>query len=394
MKFLIWLLFILGGAVALSLVFGSNDGYVLLVQPPYRVEFSLNLLVILLVVGFVSLHGALRLIQYTLRLPENVRKFKQAQRQKEAHAALLEGLHALVEGRYGKAETAAARALELGEDAGLSALVAARAAHRMKHFAKRDFYLAEAERLAPESAVARLLTQTELLLDGRQYSLALQVLQQLERIEPNYAPALKLLLKVQQRLDHWEQVLNLLARLEKLNAIEPVHYQQVQYHAYQQLLERNAGHPAALLASWKKIPESDRLQTQMARLGAGRLLEAGDAATAAQIIEMSLTKNWDGDLAARYGDCFGEDTLKQLQQAEFWLQSHHDDAGLLLSLGKLCMRQELWGKAQSYLEASLSVKPGSAAHMALATLLEKKGQQQEAYQHYRQSLEYTLRETA
>lgn len=394
MKFLIWLLFILGGAVALSLVFGSNDGYVLLVQPPYRVEFSLNLLVILLVVGFVSLHGALRLIQYTLRLPENVRKFKQAQRQKEAHAALLEGLHALVEGRYGKAETAAARALELGEDAGLSALVAARAAHRMKHFAKRDFYLAEAERLAPESAVARLLTQTELLLDGRQYSLALQALQQLERIEPNYAPALKLLLKVQQRLDHWEQVLNLLARLEKLNAIEPVHYQQVQYHAYQQLLERNAGHPAALLASWKKIPESDRLQTQMARLGAGRLLEAGDAATAAQIIEMSLTKNWDGDLAARYGDCFGEDTLKQLQQAEFWLQSHHDDAGLLLSLGKLCMRQELWGKAQSYLEASLSVKPGSAAHMALATLLEKKGQQQEAYQHYRQSLEYTLRETA
>ena len=63
MKFLIWLLFILGGAVALSLVFGSNDGYVLLVQPPYRVELSLNLLVILLVVGFASLHGTLRLIQ-------------------------------------------------------------------------------------------------------------------------------------------------------------------------------------------------------------------------------------------------------------------------------------------------------------------------------------------
>ena len=246
MKPLIWLLFILGGAVGLSLVFGSNDGYILLVQPPYRIEFSLNLLVIVLVIGFASLHGMLRLIQYTLHLPENVRRFKESQRRKEAHAALTEGLHALVEGRYGKAETTAARALALGEDAGLSALVAARAAHRLKHYAQRDFYLAEAERLAPDAAIARLLTQTELLLDGRQYAQALQPLQTLEKIEPNYAPALKLLLKVHQRLGNWEQVLNVLTRLEKQNALEPVHFRQVQYHAHQQLLERHTGNREAI----------------------------------------------------------------------------------------------------------------------------------------------------
>ncbi len=392
MKFLIWLLFILGLAVVLSLVFGSNDGYVILVQPPYRIEFSLNLLVLGLIAGFASLHGTIRLIQYTLHLPESVRKFKQSQRQKEAHAAMLEGLHALVEGRYGKAETAAARALELGEDAGLSALVAARAAHRMKHLAKRDFYLAEAERLAPEASIARLLTQTELLLDGRQYAQALQPLQQLEKIESNYAPALKLLLKVHQRLGNWEHVLQVLTKLEKLNAIEPVHYRQVLYHAHQQLLQRNAGNLEELRAYWKRIPESDRLQTQMARLGASRFLDAGDGATAARIIEMSLTKQWDDGLAALYGDCVGDDTLKQLQQAEFWLKTHHEDAGLLLTLGNLCIRQELWGKARSYLEASLSVAPSSAAHLALARLLERQQQQQEAYQHYRQSLEYALRE--
>ena len=392
MKPLIWLLFILGGAVALSLVFGSNDGYILLVQPPYRIEFSLNMLVILLVIGFASLHGILRLIQYTLHLPENVRRFKQAQRQKEAHTALIEGLHSLVEGRYGKAETAAARALALGEDAGLSALVAARAAHRMKHHAQRDFYLAEAERLAPEAAIARLLTQTELLLDGRQYALALQPLQALEKIEPHYAPALRLLLKVHQRLGNWEQVLQVLARLEKQNAIEPVHYRQVQYHAHQQLLERHTGNREDLLAYWKKIPEADRLQTQMARLGAKKLIEAGEGDTAARIIEMSLTKQWDSALAARYGDCRAHDVLKQLQQAEAWLPQHRNDAGLLLSLGNLCIRQELWGKAENFLEASLSVSPSTAAHLALARLLERKGSQEAAYAHYRQSLELALRD--
>lgn len=390
MKLLIGLLFILVAAVALSLVAGSNDGYVLIVQPPYRIEISLNLLVILLATGFFFLHGVLRLVQYTLNLPENVRNYKRDQRRKTAHASLLEGLHALVEGRYAKAEKAAANALELGEDAGLSALVAARAAHKMKLLGKRDYYLAEAERLAPEASLARLLTQTELLLDERLYAQALHVLQQLERIEPHHVPALKLLLKVHQRLGNWEQVLTVLSQLEKRGAIEPTHLQQVRYHAHQQLLERRAGNSEELLAYWSKLPESDRLQTQLARVAARAFAEAGEGATAAKIVEMSLTRQWDSTLAALYGDCIGEDTVKQLQQAEFWLQSHHGDAGLLLSLGNLCIRQELWGKAQSYLEASLSVQPGSAAHLALARLLERMGDQEKAYRHYRLSLEQTL----
>lgn len=390
MKFLIWLLFILGGAVALSLVVGSNDGYVLLVQPPYRLELSLNLLVILLIVGFFSLHGLLRLVSYTLRLPDSVRAHKLAQRKKEAHESLLESLHALVEGRYGKAEKAAAKALDLGEDAGLSALVAARAAHKVKHFGKRDFYLAEAERLAPEAGVARLLMQAELLLDERAYALASQALQQLEKIEPHHPPALKLKLKVQRHLGNWEQVLDTLSQLEKRGSIEPVLYRQLQFYAHTQLLERRAGNREELLAYWKKIPENDRLQAQLAGLAARLFIDTGDGATASQIIEMSLTNHWEDALAALYGDCAGADAIKQLQQAEFWLKTHHDDAGLLLSLGNICLRQKLWGKAQSYLEASISVNPGSAAHLSLARLLERMGNQEEAYRHYQQSLECAL----
>jgi HemY protein len=391
-KLLIWLLFILGGAVALSLVFGSNDGYVLLVQPPYRIELSLNLLVILLVLAFATMHGVLRLVQYSLRLPQTVRDYKLAQRQKEAHAALLTGLHALAEGRYAKAETAAAHALELGEDAGLSALIAARAAQKMKHAEKRDFYLAEAERLAPEASVARLLTQAELQLDERRYAQALQTLQQLEKIEPGHVPALKLQLKLQQRLGSWEQVLNTLNQLEKRGGIEPLHQQQMQYHAHLQLLERHAGNVEELLEYWKRVPESQRLQTQLARAAARSFIAAGDGTTAAQIVEMSLTKNWDSALAALYGDCASEEPLKQLQQAESWLQDHHGDAGLLLSLGNLCLRAELWGKAQSYLEASISVQPNSAAYMALARIMEKLGDNEGANRHYRLSLECKMEE--
>jgi HemY protein len=391
-KFLIWLLFILGGAIALSLVVGSNDGYVLVVQPPYRMELSLNLLVILLVIGFFSLHVLLRLVSYTLRLPDSVRAHKQAQRKKEAHESLLESLHALVEGRYAKAETAASKALDLGEDAGLSALVAARAAHKVKHFGKRDFYLAEAERLAPESSLARLLMQAELLLDEHAYPSASQVLQQLEKIEPLYPPALKLKLKVQRHLGNWEQVLDTLSQLEKRGVAEPELYRQLQIHAHAQLFGRHTDNREALLAYWKKIPEDNRLDPRLAQSAASAFVKSGDGQSAAQAIEMSLTREWDSTLAGLYGDCAGDDPVKQLQQAEYWLQSHHDDAKLLLSLGKLCIRQDLWGKAQSYLEASLAVQQGADAHYTLANMLEELGQQEEASRHYRQSLEYKMRE--
>lgn len=389
MKFLIGLLFILVAAVALSLLAGSNEGYVLVVQPPYRIEVSLNLLIVLLVTGFFVLHGVLRLVQYTLNLPDHVRTYKREQRRKSAHAALLEGLHALVEGRYAKAEKAAASALELGEDAGLSALVAARAAHKMKLLGKRDYYLAEAERQAPTASLARLLTQAELQLDERLYPSALRTLQQLDKIEPHHVPGLRLQLKAHQRLGHWEQVLALLGQLEKREALEPLHIQQLRFHAHAQMLERRADNAEELRAYWEKLSEEERLDTQLALVAARALIHAGLGALAARSVEMSLTRQWDSRLAALYGDCAG-DTVNQLQQAEFWLQQHHGDAGLLLSLGKLCLRQELWGKAQSYLEASLSVQPGSAAHLALAQLLERLGQQEDAYRHYRLSLEQAL----
>jgi HemY protein len=171
--------------------------------------------------------------------------------------------------------------------------------------------------------------------------------------------------------------------------MEPVQLQQLRYHAHSQMLERRRGQREELLRYWSTIPENERLDTQLTRTAAQTLIAAGANAEAARAIEMSLTRQWDTRLAAMYGDS-GNETVQQLEQAEFWLKSHHDDAGLLLSLGKLCMRQELWGKAQSYLEASLSVEQSAEAHLALARLLEQMGDQEAAYRHYRLSLELAL----
>lgn len=386
MKLLIWLFVILSIAVGISLVAGSSDGYVLLVQPPYRIELSVNVLILLMLLAFFSFHGILRLTHYTLQLPARVKAYKQQQRQKEAHAALIEGLHALVEGRYSKAEKTAAHALELQEDAGLSALIAARAAHKQKRYAKRDFYLAEAERVAPEAATARLLSQAEMLLDEGQNQQALYTLQQLEKIEPRYLPALKLEQKLHTRLGNVDQLLSVLQQLEKRGGVELVVLTQLRRHATQQLLSRYSHDRDLLLTHWKKIPENTRLESGLSQFAAKQFIAAGDTVTAAQIVEMSLTQAWDTHLVKIYGECAHKEVVKQLQQAEAWLLKHPQDANLLLSLGQLCLYQRLWGKAQSYLEASLSIAPSQTVHIALAELFEQTNKPEEANAHYRLGL--------
>lgn len=386
MKTLFWILAILALAVALTVAAKHNAGYVLLVYPPYRAELSLNLAITLLLLVFFVGYGTLRLAINTLNLPEYVRAFKRERRQSKARAAMLEGMMAYVEGRYAKAEKLAAAAMEMNESPELNALLAARAAHEMKAYDKRDAYLAQAERLAPDAPVARLMTQAELLLDERRTQDALAVLKQLHALSPKLTAALRLELKAQQQARNWGQVVALVTQLEKRDAIEPVQAEQLKLNAHLENLKRKAFDTAELKSYWQKIPAADRLNSKIALAAAKNFLAVGDGQAALEIIEQSLEKQWDSELARLYGDCPGKDPLKQLERAESWLKAHPADAALLLTLGKLCTRQELWGKAQSYLEASLSIEPDSEAHLALAERLEKMDSHNEACDHYRQSL--------
>ncbi|ABE48303.1 MULTISPECIES: heme biosynthesis HemY N-terminal domain-containing protein [Methylobacillus] len=388
MRVLIWILFILALAIGVSLLAGNNEGYVLIVRPPYRLELSLNLLLILIVLAFVSLHLLLRFIHYARDLPANVRAYKENRRIRLGHAALLEALHAMSQGRYQLALKAASKALDYGEDPSLTALLAARASHKLKQKGQRDYYLAEAERLAPEAAVARLLMQAELLLDDRLYSQALDVLHKIEKIEPRFVPAMRLELKVQLRLNNWEQVLTLLQQLEKHDGMESWQVREIRHQAHQHLIARYSKDLNALMAYWKKVPEDDKLNTRIANIMAEALIKLNAGNQAQEVIEMSLTKTWDSELAGKLGDCASTNPHKQLQQAEHWLLSHEQDAQLLLSLGKMCVRLGLWGKAQSYLEASISVQASAAAHLALAHLLESRGETDAANHHYRLSVQF------
>ena len=73
--------------------------------------------------------------------------------------------------------------------------------------------------------------------------------------------------------------------------------------------------------------------------------------------------------------------LTLMRDAENWLKSRPRDHMLLLALGRLALAEQLWGKAQSYLEASVSMQPTLCAHAELSKLFATLGKDDKAAQH-------------
>jgi len=383
-RILFWILAICGLAVALTLAAKHNAGYALLVYPPYRAELSLNLLITLLLAVLAASYGLVRLVFHTLNLPAYVRTFRLERQRERVRAAMMEAVLAFHEGRYGKAEKLAASALELPEFSAVGALLAARSAHKMKDFARRDGYLLQAERLAPDQSAARLMTEAELLLAQHRHQEALAVLKRLHGMA-RLTGAVRLELKAQQQAQNWEKVLELIAKLEKKEAIDPVYATQLKINAHQENLKNRMPDIAALKEYWRKIPPADRIDSKIALAAARQFLAFSECQAAMEIVTASLEKTWDSNLVRLYAECQG-DVLKQIERAENWIKQHPQDAALLLTLGRLCSQRELWGKAQSYLEASLSIEQRAETHLALAQLLEKIGREEEAREQYRLGL--------
>lgn len=129
---LFWWLLMLILLIIVVWLAGNNEGYVLIVRPPYRLQFSFNFLLILVVLGFLAIHYFLRFILFLRRLPANKRSKQEAQRLKASNEALLEGMHALAEGDFERAEVAVKHAHDLIQNADHEKLIAALAAEKNK----------------------------------------------------------------------------------------------------------------------------------------------------------------------------------------------------------------------------------------------------------------------
>lgn len=397
MRILLSLIILFAAAIGLALGAHLNPGNVVFFYPPYRVDLSLNFFIVLAALLFAALFAIFNAIRATQRIPGRVATYRRDKREREATKSLRESLKALFEGRFGQAEKAATRAAKSPSNAGLASLVGARAAHRLGEPERRDAWLARTRNDAGLKT-ARLMTTIELSIDGHEPGSALDAVHELNASGTRHIHALRLALKANQRAKNWPEVLRLVRLLDKRNALHPALSRRLRELAYEDLFSTQAHDAESIRRLWEDVPSPDRVQPFVALRAAAAFIDNGLQDTARTVVEKALANEWDSCLIRAYGACAGPEgssaLLGQIERCEAWLRTHPADPELALTLGALCLRQKLWGKAQRHLEDALAAanEPQTIreAHLKLAQLHEALNQAEQASAHYRQCALATL----
>ncbi|HNO74093.1 MAG TPA: heme biosynthesis protein HemY [Nitrosomonas mobilis] len=385
MRLMLWALVLFAISAAVVLAAYYNNGTVLFTVPPYTVELAFNIFIIGSLLAFIVFYYMVRVMIGLL----NVRASK-------AQQFMLSGLNAFLETRFDQAQKAAEKAFRLADAPdikAINAVIAARSAHRQGKVAQRDQLLAAIAGQRADTDALRLITEAELKLEDGRYTEALTALQALYSTGGWQSTAvLQLELKIQEMLQNWDAVLDLVDILSKRRSANQSLISSLRHTAHLQNIKKYSTDFELLKKYWQEFSSEDKQDSQFAAAAASSFMVLGDHAWAQKIIEHNLDKQPDTTLFRLYADCRSGSVSWQIQHAEKWLIKYPNNAELLLTLGKLCAYGELWGKAQNYLEASLSIEPSYPAHLALAQLNEQLGEQASANEHYRQGLQFALKQ--
>jgi len=359
----------------------QDPGYVVISIRNYVIEMSVPVLVGLFFLGVF----ALRLIVDVFRAPRKLGQAAGRYRSGRAGQRLTQGMIQIAEGNFAKGEKLLARAARVSDAPLLNYLQAARAAHLLRQHERRDNWLKQAYEQLPEAADAILLTQAEFQLDEGEFEQALATLRRLEEDSPNHGRALVLLGRVYVRLEDWRQLMELLPRLRKYGRIDSETLDDWSLRAHREQLS-NAADTDTLLALWGEVPKTLRKDPTILEAYYSGLVNGGMHERVEKELAGILKRQWSGPLVRLFGTVQGKNPTKQLAQAENWLGLHADDPDLLLTAAQLCLRNELWGKARSYTETVIAIRPTPEAYQEYGRLLNRLGEEDAAAEAYRTGL--------
>jgi HemY protein len=395
-KWLLRILVLIIIALVAVMLVRDDPGFVLIKYRDYSLETSLAFGIVVLILAMVVIYFAIRFFRGFWRLPNSMKQLSQNRRFGKSRKLLNQGLIDLAEGRFDQAEVNLIKMVEYSESPLLHYLAAARAAQLQGKHDERDSYLKAAHEARPEAEIAIGVTQAELQLAHQQLEQSLATLTHLRGIAPRHNHILRLLARVYFELEDWQSLVELLPDIRKKKLLKESILKDMEAKSFRGFLASAKSDQQALENAWAKIPRAAQTDADLI-LYYIKLSNhaASKSSSVEQLIIKSLDQKWDDRLVQAYGLFNASDPNEQLKRTEKWLDDYAKNENLLLALGRICVRAKLWGKAQSYLEASIGVKPMAASCLALAQLLGDQLQQKDkASKYYQKGLELCLSEDA
>jgi HemY protein len=357
-------------ASAIMLISQYDAGYIYLRYLNWQFESSLTFTLLLLTTVFFIVMFIYGLIGGTVNIPRNIGRWQKHRNHLKAQKSTNEGLIALAEGNWDQAEKKLSRHARITRTPLINYLGAARAAQYLGAEKRRDNYLAQAHRNMPEAELAIGITQAELQYSHGQIEKALATLKHLQSITPRHKYVLHLLKKCCEQLKSWDDLLPLLPLLRQQKLYEKSEMDALEETIHMELLSSANDRISHLHKVWNTIPSHLRQKSRFISQYANELIDLGAVSECENILRNHLKNHWDPQLIRIYGLVQGDDLMLQLNSAEQWLKEYHRHPELNLSLGRISLKNQLWGKAKSYFEMSIHTEPRAETYYELGTLLQ------------------------
>ena len=384
---LLFLLLVIAGAW-LGAMIQMDAGYILLAWRQTTVEMSLWVGVVLMLITFAGLYTLLRLV-FSVRAPwQFLLRWSAEGKLRRMQRQTRHGLLALANGQYERAEEKLGGLVANTTQPLVVIPALAEAEARLGKFAQAQARLQRLLNSMPEAFALVGLAQARIFIQQGDAEAALTPLQQITTKDKRHAQANELLLELLQGLQRWTDVIALLKVIGAAKQMSKAMLAQQQQKAYQLAFAQVTADQQGLeqlLQLWQKAPASvqESSHCRLALVQAMGQAEGNPATRTAEFIESSLKQQWDDDLVLAYAHLPMANVEAALKYAESWQQQAKNSAALQLTLGRLCRRLELWGKARDYLTASINIQASKEAHAELARLEQHLGRVDVALEHYR-----------
>ena len=377
-------------SAALVAVIEYDPGYVLVSIGYYTLESTLVVSLVALLLLVLLVYGTITLVRRTFTSSSNFGSWFSDLGSRRSEKKAAKGMIDFIEGNWSRANKALAKSAQHSDKPLISFLFAARASNTLGDTQAAIDYLRQAEQTVAGSGLAVGLTQAELQLENKNYELALATLKRLRSKAPKNARAIKMLKQAFIGLNDWGGVIDLLPDLRKYKVLEKQELVSLELMAARSQLQEAARlkvNPVeALHDVWKKLPRDMVRDGELVAIYCGRLMILGDEVAAEKIIRNQLKRDWNKVLVDLYGRVRGADIPRQLVEAEAWLKKRNNDAALFLCLGRLSLRNKLWGKARDYFESSLKLELNAEACGELGRLYAHLGEHEKSSDFFQQGL--------
>ncbi len=391
------LLLILALVIASGLAYQvhQDPGYALLTYGQASIETSLAVLIFLTLIAFIGFYFILRTILRVKATPKVLGKWNEKRKQKRSTKEINKGLIDSAEGNWQRSEKLLVKHAEQSDTPLLNYLSAAHAAQSQQAYNRRDEYLYRAGEVLPDQLHAIHLTRAKLQLAAGQFEQALASLLQLKAATPSHPIVLTLLMKTHQQLNEWEALYHLLPAIKNNRKIPQEEWQTIEKNTLTQLFK----YPSNITQHdintvWNSLDRKQKSDPDYLTPYVSYLIQKGEDKLAEKILLKELNTQTNEALLSLYIQ-LNISSDKKLQQLEKWRNKQTNSTELLNTLAHLCLEQQQWGKAKSYLDDSIALHPTGLAYLLLGQTYEQLGEPSELINaSYKTGLELSVNKKA